>query len=842
MIEKEKLQSDLQKIANVNIERLVAVTTRHTARLLPFIFDEDGSSYFQSRNDEFVNVIWKCIWLGVCFKKEYLNDKGYLNELRHAISIGRNAMGANTNRATATAADIASTNGRVIQFYEGHMNFSKSVDQAYSSYLRGTMEHVGGDLIKNSINESLKQCFVDDVTRTQKLERIYTMPLWTNATPKEYQHKVKLMKKYFLRKGLQAELDVILKLFNGYSHEEQRSLDWSHFKDNLDDFLTGNPEVYRAGTQYTSEVATKQDYLNREPLAKAVAGWLMDDGNKGRITIGLFGNWGLGKTSFVDLLKKQLKQKQCPKDKSYNLSIRDLLLSWCQVLWLLINKVVRPFCDRPLKIKDVNDSTHYIMAEFNAWKYEHSGNIQAGVAQEVVAGLLSNLNWYQKFWLTIRYGFHRYPLQIVRLALIVSVLINLGFAASDKLTDGQMVLFWGVDLALIAKLLQDQGKKLLAHPLAKEFKTYLRLPDFGEHLGTIPVMQEQVKTLIDLRLEHSKFEWHAGLLRETPLRNQRFLFVVDDLDRCSHEGIVKTFEAIRLVMDLENVVVVIAIDQRIALASLALHYQDISQHHQADPISIARDYLGKVVHLPITLEEPQESDVKIFLEKEWEKIGNKKDLSEGNANVRSGTNNQNNNPPVDGSDLPGNIDEPNSEVKDNPLEAHVVENAGASTITENDEIIDDEPEPKKGLSITQEDLFIGWAQKLSITNPRRLKRLTNAYTLIRHCFPQEDQSSDIEKPYPRLVMLLWLEYVNELSPNERAVLSRVYKLSDKEFLGEDGLSTSIQTRLKSFREYISQEEMNVIYNQVKNFVLPAIEIVEQESEKQNYQAHKGLSW
>ncbi len=259
----------------------------------------------------------------------------------------------------------------------------------------------------------------------------------------------------------------------------------------------------------------------------------MDPSNKDHITIGLFGNWGLGKTSFVDLLKKQLKQKQRSKDNSYNLSIRDLLLSWWKVFWVLIKKVVRSFSSLFFGLSSINrtdDSTHYITAEFNAWKYEHSGNIQAGVAQEVVSGLLSDLNWYQKFWLTLRYGFHRYPFQIVRLALIVSVLINLGFAASDKLTDEQMVLFWGVDLALIAKLLQDHGKKLLAHPLAKEFKTYLRLPDFGEHLGTIPVMQEQIKTLIDLRLEHSKFEWHAGLLQETPLKNQRFLFVVDDLD------------------------------------------------------------------------------------------------------------------------------------------------------------------------------------------------------------------------------------------------------------------------------------------------------------------------
>ncbi len=118
MIEKEKLQSDLQKIANVNIERLVAITTRHTARYFPFLFDNDGSSYFTHRNDEFVNIIWKCIWLGLCFKKEYMNNKDYNIELDLAIRISRNAMAANTNSTVANTADKVSANGRTIQFYE----------------------------------------------------------------------------------------------------------------------------------------------------------------------------------------------------------------------------------------------------------------------------------------------------------------------------------------------------------------------------------------------------------------------------------------------------------------------------------------------------------------------------------------------------------------------------------------------------------------------------------------------------------------------------------------------------------------------------------------------------
>ncbi len=71
------------------------------------------------------------------------------------------------------------------------------------------------DSAKSEINKLFEKSLDSDIKKVQLLERIYTYPIWDGVLPKEYKHQIDLMEKYFLRKGLQAELDVILKLFNG---------------------------------------------------------------------------------------------------------------------------------------------------------------------------------------------------------------------------------------------------------------------------------------------------------------------------------------------------------------------------------------------------------------------------------------------------------------------------------------------------------------------------------------------------------------------------------------------------------------------------------------------------
>jgi len=95
-----------------------------------------------------------------------------------------------------------------------------------------------------------------------------------------------------------------------------------------------------------------------------------------------------------------------------------------------------------------------------------------------------------------------------------------------------------------------QLKPIFASPMAKELFTYLKLPDYGEHLGSIPVMRKHIKIMSEIRLNQAN------------KTKKRLLYV--------------------------------------------------------NPKNIARDYLAKMIHLPITLSEPDTDSVGAYLDKLWE--------------------------------------------------------------------------------------------------------------------------------------------------------------------------------------------------------------------------------
>ncbi|WP_204355607.1 P-loop NTPase fold protein, partial [Marinomonas arctica] len=91
-----------------------------------------------------------------------------------------------------------------------------------------------------------------------------------------------------------------------------------------------------AGNRHSSHQYAAEDKLNRQHLVNTLATLLQDQNNHHHQTIGLLGHWGVGKTSFVELLRTALKTK---------------------------------------KQKGEPD---FLFAEFNAWEYEHTDNLQAG--------------------------------------------------------------------------------------------------------------------------------------------------------------------------------------------------------------------------------------------------------------------------------------------------------------------------------------------------------------------------------------------------------------------------------------------------------------------------------
>lgn len=510
--------------------------------------------------------------------------------------------------------------------------------------------------------------------------------------------------------------------------------------------------------------------------------------NINHLTIGLLGYWGSGKTRILNLLKERLFFNNKPENK--------------------------------------NNKIDFIWGEFNAWAYEHTDNIQAGMAHEIVQALtqyriplqpsktsesvteksdqksnnsnpIEELNYWQKLgyrikaaltwqytrriWFAGDFVAHKSPFKMLSFCLVLLATIVVGFyAGADFYTTKSFTLakltfkpeditLYGGFFALLFTVLKSV-KKLFAQPYAKELLTYVKLPSYSEHLGLVSEMRKDIQLLCQLRLQKTVFG-----------NQKRLVFVVDDLDRCSPEGIVKTLEAVRLILDIPSVTVILTVDQRIALAALAYHYREIQEFHASnDAKTIARDYLGKIIHLPINIPEPDLDTVTGYMSYVWQDDQQfTKDADDTESNTDSAIQDwkalinpekpkkteeeaEKKKPAHNSEDQAGESDKPKpTEIDADEKEINL------------EEIVNDilkMPPPEKrsheqileGYTPEQKAAFVYWTNQFQLTNPRQLKRLHNSYNLLQLVSDKLDQivNEKHHLAFGYLVTLITLEFVN----------------------------------------------------------------------------------
>ncbi|WP_353301222.1 KAP family P-loop NTPase fold protein [Sessilibacter corallicola] len=609
------------------------------------------------------------------------------------------------------------------------------------------------------------------------------------------------------------------------------------------------------------------DTLNRSKLIDALFEKLRHDSNKGHLTVGLLGHWGSGKTRILNLLKDRVFYK---------------------------NK------------KNANEekNTEFIWGEFNAWAYEHTENIQAGMAHEIIQALTQyripfkdNKTSYRfveylrckgyrlwrwlvwsassRLWLAAEFAAHRYPVKSLLFGvvlLISSFIAEFLFANRGDISQinassyaefsksiaelglGNIAALGSVPFLLV--WFYKQVKQLFSQPYTKELLTYIKLPSYAKHLGLVSEMRDDIALMCKLRLQRT----FLGLGKQ-----KRLIFVVDDLDRCSPDGIVKTLEAVRLILDIENVTVILAIDQRIALAALAYHYQEIQDFHTSgDARTIARDYLGKIIHLPINIPEPDIETVKGYMGYVWRNDDEHSDDIDWRKMVL----------PEDKARIEEEIlqQETNREdVLHDSGSANTNDSSNSSeklTVEELEKLILEEPLPEamkskaktesilKGLSPKQKAAFVYWTDQFQLTNPRQLKRLHNSYNLLQLVSEKIDKivSDKHHLAFGYLVTLIALEFINNQLDLRLASELKDYLFSCK----TDDENTSIGETpealkpldddnliiaCRNAREIIcaaaevlvsydsNHSKLSSLFSLVNAFVLPAIEVANAKSVK-----------
>ncbi|TVQ02811.1 MAG: hypothetical protein EA359_11025 [Balneolaceae bacterium] len=449
------------------------------------------------------------------------------------------------------------------------------------------------------------------------------------------------------------------------------------------------------------------DLLGRENLVNSLAAMIASPGQDTPFTIGLLGDWGSGKSNVMHLLRIALSERA--------------------------------------------DKERFYFADFNAWEYEHTDNMAAGVAQEVLKGFLERKSSWQKFVIKWKFGKQENGvlLPFILIAVFVVAILSL---VMIFLGDSQgWIAAFGVSSVLIAGFIKHIFT-ILEHPLTAKVNNYLKLPSYAVHLGTIPMLKKHLKILSDI------------IITPDEGNPNRLIVFVDDLDRCEPQAISKTLDAIRLVMDIENVVVIIGIDHRIAFRAVEKQYVDLADDERTSA-DIARDYLGKIIQLPVMLNQPGENELQNFISNSLFKGVEDPPVKEDQK-----TENVTGQIPASGTD-PKKDGKSGESEKTTPKKSLGTEDGDdpedQNPVKEQQETISDESTAVKPMAANpaaemdemgetgEEKLFFSKMCKLfGLHNPRQLIRLRNCYRLLKRIYRLTEE--DWKR---QMAMLFWLEFL-----------------------------------------------------------------------------------
>lgn len=111
-----------------------------------------------------------------------------------------------------------------------------------------------------------------------------------------------------------------------------------------------------------------------------------------------------------------------------------------------------------------------------------------------------------------------------------------------------------------------------------------------------------VENIRTFRVEFEK------LLEDSEIEN--LIIMIDDLDRCTPDRILETLEAIKLFLSVKNTTFIIAMDEDVITYSVKRKYPPLNQGGEID---VSKDYIEKIIQLPIKLPELSEIDIKNYI-------------------------------------------------------------------------------------------------------------------------------------------------------------------------------------------------------------------------------------
>jgi hypothetical protein len=354
------------------------------------------------------------------------------------------------------------------------------------------------------------------------------------------------------------------------------------------------------------------DQLGVQRYADALAQFVLHPGTR-PLTVAIHGPWGKGKSTFMQLVQQSL--------------LRDSLLRGAAAGTIDRQIAEAPFdadgrLQRPEQVgrrafkRALHDVQQRVVTVwFNAWRYQDSTQIWAGLASVITGKLEKALPWWRRLLTPIAQAWRTRRAQLITelllpagVALLILVLAALGIPSlvnwlNSQLTSNALAKLLGAVVpavgAVVASfwIVASQARRVL-QPVSERVLAYIRRPDYREEMGY------QHKVLDDVQ-----FVRHRLCGDRTEFRV--FVFI-DDLDRCPTGTVMEILQAINLILGESDFYVFLGIETEMIYRAI------VDAHRASDggaPLGrrFAETYLQKIVQLPFHLPETPEDQRASFV-------------------------------------------------------------------------------------------------------------------------------------------------------------------------------------------------------------------------------------
>lgn len=258
------------------------------------------------------------------------------------------------------------------------------------------------------------------------------------------------------------------------------------------------------------DIETTEDFLNFGVVAKTAATFIKESGEN-PISIGVSGNWGVGKTSLVRMIR--------------------------------------------LEIENSGDRS-YCFIDFNAWLYQGYDDARMALLQIVADFLLEKTKENQTLFQKAKAFCRRINLLRIFRSVVPAVAgCASGYALSGNAGGAIMGAIngaVGTPTGDIAQQATQATEKLV--DLYDGVKNGIS----PEHVASLP---QEIQKIRD------EFE---SLLHDLKIK---LVVIVDDLDRCLPDTAISTLEAMRLLLFMKNTAFIIAADENMIRKAVSAHFE-----------------------------------------------------------------------------------------------------------------------------------------------------------------------------------------------------------------------------------------------------------------------------